>query len=108
MGGITSFGANFLIIGVVIIISTNAIYELFKKVNVQYAIFISTMISILLATMAQIIVLLLSQTMTLMALLSTLVPFYLFISIVEGILTVMIVNAVDKIKPELLRIQVKE
>jgi cobalt/nickel transport system permease protein len=46
--------------------------------------------------------------MTLMALLSTLVPFYLFISIVEGILTVMIVNAVDKIKPELLRIQVKE
>jgi cobalt/nickel transport system permease protein len=66
------------------------------------------MISILLATMAQIIVLLLSQTMTLMALLSTLVPFYLFISIVEGILTVMIVNAVDKIKPELLRIQVKE
>jgi cobalt/nickel transport system permease protein len=108
MGGITSFGANFLIIGVVIIISTNAIYELFKKVNVEYAIFISTMISILLATMAQIIVLLLSQTMTLMALLSTLVPFYLFISIVEGILTVMIVNAVDKIKPELLRIQVKE
>jgi len=104
MGGITSFGANFLIIGVIIIVSTYTIYNLFKDINSQYAIFISTMTSILLATIGQIIVLLLSQTMTLMALLSTLIPFYLFISVVEGILTVMIINAIRKIKPDLLNI----
>ncbi|MDO5825937.1 MAG: energy-coupling factor ABC transporter permease [Methanosphaera sp.] len=104
MGGITSFGANFLIIGVTISVSTYIIYNLFEKTNSQYAIFISTMMGILMATIGQIIVLLLSQTTTLMALVSTLIPFYLFISIVEGILTVMIINAVNKIKPELLKI----
>ena len=106
MGGITSFGANFLIIGVVISMSTYLIYRLFEKTNSQYAIFISTMFGILLATIGQIIALLLSKTMTLMALLSTLIPFYLFISIVEGLLTVMILNAINKIKPELLKISI--
>ena len=106
MGGITSFGANFLIIGFVISMSTYIIYMLFRKINSQYAIFIATMLSILLATMAQVIVLLLTNTTTLMALLSTLIPFYLFISLVEGILTVMIVNAIDKIRPDLLDINI--
>lgn len=106
MGGITSFGANFLIIGVVISMSTYLIYRLFEKTNSQYAIFISTMLGILLATIGQIIALLLSKTMTLMALLSTLIPFYLFISIVEGLLIVMILNAINKIKPELLKISI--
>ncbi|MBO7718858.1 MAG: energy-coupling factor ABC transporter permease [Methanosphaera sp.] len=106
MGGITSFGANFLIIGFVISMSTYLIYRLFEKTNSQYAIFISTMLGILLATIGQIIALLLSKTMTLMALLSTLIPFYLFISIVEGLLTVMILNAINKIKPELLKISI--
>lgn len=106
MGGITSFGANFLIIGFVISMSTYLIYRLFEKTNSQYAIFISTMFGILLATIGQIIALLLSKTMTLMALLSTLIPFYLFISIVEGLLTVMILNAINKIKPKLLKISI--
>lgn len=106
MGGLTSFGANFIIIGVIISMSTYVIYNLFEKINGQYAIFISTMFGILLATIGQIIALLASKTMTLPALASTLIPFYLFISIVEGVLTVMIVNAINKIKPELLKIKI--
>ncbi|MBR3213355.1 MAG: energy-coupling factor ABC transporter permease [Methanosphaera sp.] len=105
MGGLTSFGANFLIIGFVISMSTYIIYNLFKEINGQYAIFIATMLGILLATIAQVIVLLLTNTTTLIALLSTLIPFYLFISIVEGILTVMIINAINKIRPDLLEIK---
>ena len=105
MGGLTSFGANFLIIGFVISMSTYIIYNLFKEINGQYAIFIATMLGILLATIAQVIVLLLTNTTTLIALLSTLIPFYLFISIVEGILTVMIINAINKIRPDLFEIK---
>lgn len=102
MGGITSFGANFLIIGFVLSSITWIFFKIFNSINKQYAVFIATVMGIIFAALGQSIVLLLSGTMTLEALLSTLIPFYLFVSIIEGILTVLIINAITRVKPELL------
>lgn len=102
MGGIVSFGANFLVIGFIITTTTSIVYKFFSKINSYYAIFISTVLGIMFATFGQIIILVLSGTMTLYALLTVLVPFYLIISIIEGILTVFIINFIKSVKPEIL------
>ena len=102
MGGIVSFGANFLVIGFIITTTTSIVYKFFSTINSYYAIFISTLLGIMFATFGQIIILVLSGTMTLYALLTVLVPFYLIISIIEGILTVFIINFIKSIKPEIL------
>lgn len=102
MGGIVSFGANFLVIGFIITTTTSIVYKFFSKINSYYAIFISTLLGIMFATFGQIIILVLSGTMTLYALLTVLVPFYLIISIIEGTLTVFIINFIKSVKPEIL------
>lgn len=103
MGGITSFGANFLIIGFIITSTVYLVYNLFSKIQETYALFISTVCGIMFATLGQVIVLLLSGTMTLYTLLSVLVPFYLFISIIEAFLTIIVIDLVKSVKPELLK-----
>ena len=37
-------------------------------------------------------------------LLATLIPFYLFISIIEGFANIIIISAIEKIKPEIMEI----
>ena len=51
-----------------------------------------------------IIILLISGTMSLNALLATLLPFYLFISIIEGAANVVIISAIKTMKPEIMEI----
>lgn len=100
MGGIVCFGANFLVIGVIVAFATFAFYNLLKDINDNLAIFSSTIIGIMCATFGQVFILILSGAMNLDTLLATLVPFYLFIGIIEGFANVIIINAIRRIKPE--------
>ena len=104
MGGITSLGANFLVMGFIIAVTVHLTYNLLVDLNQQLSIFIATVIGIMFATFGQVIILLLSGAMNFNTLLATLIPFYLFISIIEGILNVIIINALKSVKPELLDI----
>ena len=105
MGGIVCFGANFIVMGFVIAIVTHIFYKIFVKINDNYAIFLSTVMGIMSATLTQVLILLLSGTMTLDSLLLTLIPFYMFISIIEAFANVIIINALMRVKPELREIQ---
>lgn len=104
MGGLTSLGANFIVIGFIISITAYFFYTLFKDLNEKFAIFGGTVIGIIFATLGQIIILLISGTMSLNALLATLLPFYLFISIIEGAANVVIISAIKTMKPEIMEI----
>lgn len=104
MGGITSLGANFLVMGFILSIVTYGFYQLFISINDKVAIFASTIIGIMFATFGQVAILLISGAMNLDVLLATLVPFYLFISLIEGFANVVIITAIDKIKPEIREI----
>lgn len=104
MGGITSLGANFLVMGFLLSIVTYGFYKLFLNINEKLAIFGSTIIGIIFATFGQVAILLISGAMNFDILLSTLVPFYLFISIIEGFANVIIITAIKKTKPEIIEI----
>lgn len=102
MGGIVCFGANFLVIGVIVAFATYGFYRLLANVNDKMAIFFATVVGIMFATFGQVLILIISGAMNLNGLLATLVPFYLFISIIEGFANVVIIYAIRKAKPEIL------
>lgn len=104
MGGITSLGANFIVMGFILSIATYGFYKVFMYVNEKVAIFASTIIGIMFATFGQIAILVISGAMNFDLLLATLLPFYLFISIIEGFANVIIVTSIDRIKPEIREI----
>ena len=101
MGGVTSLGANFLVMGFILSFVTYGFYRLFVYINEKVAIFASTIIGIMFATFGQVAILLISGAMNFDVLLATLVPFYLFIAFIEGFANVIIVAAIDRIKPEI-------
>lgn len=105
MGGITSFGANFIVMGFIIAVVVDIFYKIFYRLHEFYAIFISTMMGIMFATVGQVIILLLSGATNFNMLLTTLIPFYLFISIIEGILNVFVIKTIKTVKVELLEIE---
>lgn len=102
MGGIVCFGANFLVIGVVVSFVTYGFYCLLVNINEKVAIFFSTIIGIMFATFGQVFILIFSGAMNLDSLLATLVPFYLFISIIEGFANTVIIFAIQNLKPEIM------
>lgn len=104
MGGITTLGANFLVMGFILSIATYGFYRVFGYLNEKVAIFTSTIIGIMFATFSQVAILLISGAMNFDILLSTLVPFYLFISLIEGFANVVIITAIEKTKPEIIEI----
>ena len=104
MGGITTLGANFLVMGFILSIATYGFYRVFSYLNEKAAIFASTIIGIMFATFTQVAILLISGAMNFDILLSTLVPFYLFISLIEGFANVVIITAIEKTKPEIIEI----
>lgn len=105
MGGITILGANFIVMGLILSYVCYAFYMLFKDINKKFAIFASTIIGIIAATFGQVAILLISGAMNFDVLLATLVPFYLFISIIEGFANVVIITAIEQIKPEIMEIE---
>lgn len=104
MGGITILGANFLVMGFILSYVTYGFYRLLQDLNKKIAIFASTIIGIMAATFGQVAILLLSWAMNFDVLLATLIPFYLFISIIEGFANIIIISAIEKIKPEIMEI----
>lgn len=104
IGGITVLGANFLVMGFILSYVTYGFYKLFADLNKKIAIFASTIIGIMAATFGQVAILLISGAMNFDVLLATLIPFYLFISIIEGFANIIIITAIEKIKPEIMEI----
>lgn len=80
-------------------------YILFKDLNRKVAIFASTIIGIMAATFAQVAILIISGAMNFDVLLATLIPFYLFISIIEGFANTIIISAIEQIKPEIMEME---
>ena len=103
MGGITSLGANFIVMGFIITITTYVFYKIFIELNESVAIFLATLISIMFATFTQVAQLIIAGAMNFESLLASLVPFYLFISIIEGIFNIIIIRLLKDMKPELLK-----
>lgn len=104
MGGITSFGANFIVMGFVISIVTFVFYNIFLNVDERLAIMVSTIMGIISATFVQAIMLVLSGSITFNAVMSTLIPYYMFISLIEAVLNVIIFYTLKEVKPELIQL----
>lgn len=100
MGGITSLGANVVTMGIMMSFSTYYFYKFTSELDERLGIFSGTFVGIIVATISQIVILLLAGVATLDVLLSTLVPFYLFVGIVEGVLNIFIILSLFKLKPE--------
>jgi cobalt/nickel transport system permease protein len=101
MGGVTSLGANVVTMGILMSFSTYYFYKFTAELDIRLGIFSGTFAGIIVATITQIMILLLAGVATLEVLLSTLVPFYLFVGVVEGVLNIFIILSMFKLKPEL-------
>ncbi|MEN6552792.1 MAG: ECF transporter S component [Methanobacterium sp.] len=102
MGGITSLGANTVTMGIVLSFSTYLFYKLTLDLDKRLSVFAGTLMGIAMATIAQALMLVSAGVATLDMLMATLIPFYLFVAVIEGIANVLIVSALSGIKPELL------
>jgi len=102
MGGLTTLGANTLAMGVVISLSSYLFYRITRDLNLRFSIFTGTFLGIMMATLVQVLMLYLARIATLDVLLATMVPFYLFVAILEGLANVVIISFLGKVKPELL------
>ncbi|MBM4242071.1 MAG: cobalamin biosynthesis protein CobM [Euryarchaeota archaeon] len=101
MGGITSLGANTVTMGIVMSFSTYLFYKFTADLDDKLSIFSGTFMGIIMATITQVIILLAAGVATLEMLMSTLIPFYLFVAVIEGIANLFIIMSIYKIKPEL-------
>jgi cobalt/nickel transport system permease protein len=104
MGGITSLGANVVTMGVVMSFSTYLFYKLTRDLDERLAVFCGTLMGIIMGTMTQVLMLLVAGVTTFEILIATLVPFYLFVAVIEGAFNVFIILFISKIKPEMLKI----
>lgn len=102
MGGITTLGANFLVMGIILSLCVYFVYNLFLDVNNSVAIFLSTLIGIMGATFAQIFILMLTNTTSFNVLLASLLPFYLVVGILEGLINIFILGFIKRVRPEIL------
>ena len=104
MGGLTTLGVNTVTMGVVLSFSTYMFYKLTLNLDEKLGIFSGTFMGIIFATIAQILVLIGAGVATLEILLATLIPFYLFVAVIEGFVNVFIISFIAKIKPEMLKL----
>jgi cobalt/nickel transport system permease protein len=102
MGGITSLGANTVTMGIVLSFSTYLFYKLTLDLDKKLSVFAGTMMGIVMATITQVLILVVAGVATLNVLMATLVPFYLFVAVIEGVANVLIISAISSVKPELL------
>ena len=91
--------------GIVLSLSTHVVYTFISRFNKTVGVFIGTFMGITAATITHIFILVFSDIANLNTLLFTLVPFYLFIGIIEGFATAFIVQFIEEIKPEILKIK---
>jgi len=104
LGGLTVLGVNIFVLGVILCLSTYIFYTIVSRLNETIGVFLGTLLGILVATLAHIIILVIAGLANLEMLLITLIPFYLFIGIIEGFISAFIIQFIDKIKPEVLKL----
>lgn len=102
MGGITSMGANILTMGVGLGIGTYAVYRIVSELDTSLAVFSSTFLGIMVATAVHIMVLFAAGVASPEMLMATLIPFYIFVAVIEGAANIFIVSFIGRIKPELI------
>ncbi|MDR0912251.1 MAG: energy-coupling factor ABC transporter permease [Methanobrevibacter sp.] len=102
LGGFTVVGANVFVMGVILPLMTYGSYKLFYKFNENLGIVLGTFIGILSATIAQIAILVIADASNLETLIFTLVPFYMFIGIIEGFITNIIISFIKNIRNDIL------
>ncbi len=105
MGGITSLGANVVTMGIVMSFTTYYFYQFTRELDDRLSIFSGTFLGIIMATVVQVLILLAAGVATLEVLLATLVPFYLFVGVVEGIINIFIILSIFKLKPEMAKVE---
>jgi len=101
-GGITTLGANTVAIGSASF-STYIFYKLLLGLDERLSVFSGTLMGIFTATMIHVLIIILAGAGTLEMLMATLIPFYLFIGVIEGVANVFIISFISKVKPELLK-----
>lgn len=104
VGGITSLGVNTVTMGIVMSFSTYLFYKFTAELDDKLSIFSGTFMGIIMATIAQVLIFLAAGVATLEMLMATLIPFYLFVAVIEGIANVFVILTIGKIKPELLKL----
>lgn len=105
MGGVTTLGINVLDMGIILSIVVYAVYKLFVSINKRFAIFISTVTGIIAATFAQLIILVLANTTSFEVLLGSLLPYYLMIALIEGVINIVIIEFISKANNSILEIE---
>lgn len=105
MGGITSLGANVVTMGIVMSFTTYYFYQFTRELDDRLSIFSGTFMGIIMATIAQVLILLAAGVATVEVLLATLIPFYLFVGVVEGVINIFIILSIFKLKPEMAKVK---
>lgn len=105
MGGVTTLGVNVLDMGIILSFVVYGVYRVFVNVNVRLAIFISTVAGILAATVTQIAVLTIANTTSLEVLLASLLPYYLMVGVIEGIINIVILEFISRTNNSILEIE---
>jgi cobalt/nickel transport system permease protein len=105
MGGVTTLGVNVLDMGIILSFVVYGVYKVFINVNVRLAIFISTVAGILAATVTQIAVLTIANTTSLEVLLASLLPYYLMVGVIEGIINIVILEFISRTNNFILEIE---
>ena len=105
MGGITSLGVNTVTMGIVLGFSTYLFYKFTLDLGDNLSIFSGTFMGIVMATIAQVFILVAAGVSTFEILMATLIPFYLMIAVIEGVINVFIITFLYKLKPELSEVK---
>jgi ABC-type Co2+ transport system, permease component len=101
MGGLTSMGANILTMGIGLGVGTYAVYSVVSELDRSLAVFTATFLSIMVATVFHIMILLAAGVAGPEMLMATLIPFYIFVGVIEGVANIFIVSFLERMKPEL-------
>lgn len=104
-GGVTALGANVLDMGIVLSLVVYAVYKLFSSIDRRIAIFVSTVMGILAATFMQIFILAIANASSLEVLLASLLPYYLMVAIMEGIINIVIMEFISRMDASILDIE---
>ncbi|WP_458404664.1 energy-coupling factor ABC transporter permease [Methanobrevibacter sp.] len=104
-GGVTALGANVLDMGIVLSLVVYAVYKLFSSIDRRIAIFVSTVMGIIAATFIQIFILTIANASSLEVLLASLLPYYLMVAIMEGIINIVIMEFISRIDNSILDIE---
>lgn len=104
-GGVTALGANVLDMGIVLSLVVYAVYKLFSSIDRRIAIFVSTVMGIIAATFMQIFILAIANASSLEVLLASLLPYYLMVAIMEGIINIVIMEFISRMDNSILDIE---